>query len=666
MENKKKKFGIQAKLMIFILPAVAAAFILLILLAFQSFQLSIQEKTEKLMEAEGKAGVNEIDAWASKNLAVLDTAVKSILDHNMSEEEILDYETLFLGTYKDFPNGLYIVNEDNKILDASGWNPDEDLTQRTWYKEGITHKNGMTFGEAYMDEFTREYVVTASMWIDNLHGRTAIAAADINLSILSEVVNAMKIEGDGSAFILDASTGAFLTHPDTSLIGKNVKDQRDTFYRTIYDQIKAGRLETASYDSLDGTYMVSIKQISGTNWYIISRGLEKNIYSDLYSLGTMLGTVGVFVVLVIIVLLTILIRQITKPISKLTDTIISVTDGDFTTNVEVKGNDEVTVMAGNMRRFLVAMREILGAIVNISEHIDQQAKESSQISRDLYQSAEGQATAMGQMRSNLKELVDSISVIAENATKLALVVSDTNTSGKQALDNISTTMKEADGGRASMKSVTASMSGVKNGMEMLERSITDVGEAAVKIDEITTTIGGIAEETNLLALNASIEAARAGEAGKGFAVVATQIKKLAETSAEAAREISQLINSVTSRINETVEQSHSSMEQINTSADMVYTASDQFNSIYESIESTNRIIQNMIQKIYDANDVATNMAAITEEQSASAAEIETTAVNIQKLADVVTENSAGVAENSNTLAVTAEDLKERISKFKIN
>ena len=199
----------------------------------------------------------------------------------------------------------------------------------------------------------------------------------------------------------------------------------------------------------------------------------------------------------------------------------------------------------------------------------------------------------------------------------------------------------------------------------MEKSITDVGEAAIKIDEITATISGIAEETNLLALNASIEAARAGEAGKGFAVVATEIKNLAETSSHAAGEISELISSVTTLINSTVEQSQNSVVQIKESSQIVGVASEQFNNIFESIEKTNTIIHGMIDKVRNANDVASDMAAITEEQSASAEEIEATAINIQELANVVTENSANVKKDSNVLANTAESLKEEVSGFTI-
>lgn len=660
----KRKVGVQAKLMSVILPVVGIAFFALILIAYNVSKASIAEKTESLMRAEGMASVNQILTWESGNLTTLGTAVDTMLYLDMNDAELLAYEAQFLGTYEDFPNGIYITYDDGKVVDASGWEPEGDATEGAWYEEGIAHEQ-FAFGEPYMDSFTNEYIVTASRYVENLNGKGAVVAADVSLSILSQVVSDMEVVGNGDAFIIEAANGTILAHKDAELVGMTTAQCEDSFYDTIYQDILAGELTRTSYQAKAGTYMVDIQNVDGTDWYIVSRGLEKNIYSDVARLQIILTVLGIVMLAVISVIMIVAIRRITGPIEKLTNTIVAVTDGDFTTDIEVKGNDEVTVMAGNMKQFLAVMRGMLSSIINISDQIDDQAKMSNQVSSDLYDSANGQAEAMNQMRQTLEELVNSINVIAENATTLAQVVSETNEAGSEALANIGTTIEEAAEGKSGMTSVTACMNEVRGGMQTLGQSISDVGTAAVKIDEITSTIRGIAEETNLLALNASIEAARAGEAGRGFAVVATQIKKLAETSAEAADEISELIDSVTRLIGDTVARSEQSMGQINDSADAVFAAADQFDHIYESIERTNEIVQGMIQKIHDVNDVATNMAAITEEQSASAEEIEATAVSIQELADTVSENSADVQKDSKELASTADTLKEHISRFVI-
>lgn len=663
-EKTNRQFGIRNKLMVAILPVVVVALLVLILIAFNTSKSSIREKTESLMKAEGMASVNQILSWENNNLTTLTTAVDSMVYLKMKDSEILNYEAQYLGTYEDFPNGIYLAYEDGKVLDASGWEPEGDVTQSSWYQEGMGH-DAFAFGEPYQDALTGEYVVTATRNVSDLNGKKAVVAADVSLSILSDVVSDMEVVGDGDAFIIDSASGTILAHRDKELTGKMVSECKDSFYQKIYDDISAGNLSTMNYGSDEGSYMVNIQNISGTDWYIVSRGLEKNIYADVTRLQITLAIVGIITLLIIDVIMTIVIRRITKPIQNLTTTISVVTNGDFTVDIAVKGNDEVTTMAGNMKQFLIGMRKILKSIAEISDKIDNQAKTSDQLSGDLYDSANGQAEAMGQMRQTLEELVKSIAVIAENATTLAQVVSGTNEAGNEALKNIGTTISQAAEGKEGMTSVTGAMNEVKSGMQVLGQSISDVGTAAVKISEITGTIRGIAEETNLLALNASIEAARAGEAGKGFAVVAMQIKNLAENSAEAADEISGLIDSVTGLIGETVTRSEQSIEQINQSADAVFAASDQFDQIYASIERTNEIVHDMIEKIRDVNDVASNMAAITEEQSASAEEIEATAVSIQELADTVSENSANVREDSKELASTADMLKDHISRFTI-
>lgn len=664
MKTEKMKFGIRAKLMVLTLPIIAIAFVLLIVIAFISSRSSIQEKTESLLESEGIASANSILAWENQNLGILNNAVSTIVNLDMSDAEILEYEKYYLETYEDFPNGIYITCANGDVLDASGWEPEGDITEGSWYQEGESHEV-FAFGEPYIDGYTNEYVVTASCFISDLGGREAVAAADVNLLILSDTVKNLEVVGDGDAFILDGSSGIILAHRDDKIVGASVENLDDSFYSKIFNQITAGNTATGTYNSNDGTYMVSIQPIEGTEWYIIARALENKIYRDIYVLGMILIIVGIIVMVVLSGMFVIQINRITKPIQKLTDTIVAVTGGDFTADIEVTGNDEVTIMAKSMKQFLSVMRNTIGSIMKISDKIDSQARGSNLISGELHESANGQAEAMNQLKDNLEELVKSIGEIAENATVLANVVADTNEEGTRVLENFQVTMNEADTGRNSIQSVTTSMNEMQESMGVLENSITDVGAATVKIDEITSTIRNIAEQTNLLALNASIEAARAGEAGKGFAVVATEIKQLAETSGKAVDEISELISTVTGLVHETVERSQFSVKQLHTSADLVYTAANQFKIIYESIEATNDIVNRIINQINEVNDVATNMAAITEEQSASAEEIEATAISIQELANIVTNNSASVEKESTELAGTADILKEDISKFAI-
>ena len=660
----EKKIGLRAKLLSGILPFIILAFGITVIIAYTSSKEMLENKSKSLLEAQAQAAANDVTAWKNKNISVLDEALNTIEYMNFNEDDILKFQNNYIGTYEDFPNGIYIGLSNGDIIDATGWEPDEDITKKSWYIEGLNH-NTFEFGEVYVDSLTGDRVVTASRKSDNIAGKSGVAASDMSLAELSATINKMDVAGDEDSFIIDSEYGIVLAHNNTELAGKKVTDISDTFYSNIQADITSGKTATDRYSTDDGRYLVSKMQIEGTNWYVITRALEKNIFADISTLNAKIVTVGIIAVIIIIATVLIAINAITKPIKTLNDTIVEVTEGNFTADINTGSNDEIGTMSNSMREFMGVMRRTLASIISVSDSIDTQARNSFNIAEELHTSAAGQAESMEQLRQNLEELVRSINVIAQDATRLATVISDTDKAGEDTLDNIATTMREANEGKESMTQVKIAMEDMTGNMGLLEESIGDVGAATIKIEEITTTIRDIAEETNLLALNASIEAARAGEAGKGFAVVATEIKSLADTSAAAADEITSLIHSVTELITTTVEQSRNSMEQIHTSSSTAIRASEQFNIIYESIQNTNNNVNDIIDKIHSLNDVASNMAAITEEQSAAAEEIEATAVNIQELSSTVLKDSEDVEKDSGELANHAKTLSSEISRFKI-
>ena len=211
LENGKKRFGIKGKLILSVLPCFVIAILVINFTVFISTKDSLTAKTSSLIKAEGKAGVQEIESWQNGVLSSLTTMVSSITEQKLDDEQTLSYLSSQLEKNDEYPNGMYITYSDAKVLDGSGWTPSIVATDGTWYKEGITHKT-FAFGEPYLDSLTKEYIVTASVTIPDLNGKKAVAAADVSLSKLTDVIDTMTVADTGNAFIVDADTGVILAN----------------------------------------------------------------------------------------------------------------------------------------------------------------------------------------------------------------------------------------------------------------------------------------------------------------------------------------------------------------------------------------------------------------------------------------------------------------------
>lgn len=220
-------------------------------------------------------------------------------------------------------------------------------------------------------------------------------------------------------------------------------------------------------------------------------------------------------------------------------------------------------------------------------------------------------------------------------------------------------------GRQDMEYVGKALGDIQTSIQNLEQAVNKVGIASNEIVEIVQLIGNIADETNLLSLNASIEAARAGEAGKGFAVVASEIGNLANSSADSVAHISKLIDEVRDLVDDAVKQAGNSAEDINESSVLIHSAIDTFENIYANIAETSDLIEHMIEKINQVDQVATNVAAISQEQAASTEEILATSETMLQQAKGIAENSKQVADESKSLTVSSEELSQQVKKFRI-
>ena len=276
-----------------------------------------------------------------------------------------------------------------------------------------------------------------------------------------------------------------------------------------------------------------------------------------------------------------------------------------------------------------------------------------------------QSKSMQKLNETVEQLSATVNDIAEHATTLAGVVADTREDGSQVESKMKETVDISQKGRTDMNQVNTAMHDINESITSLKAAIDKVGSASEEITNITAVIADIAEETNLLSLNASIEAARAGENGKGFAVVATQIGKLAQTSAESVHTIEGLIQQINGYVADCVTQANVSVGNIGESSQLITVALETFDSIFNNIAAANELVESMVAKVGKVDDVATNVAAISEEQAASSQEILATSDTMVSQAQEITQSSIHAADDSGELSVSAEELANQVNKFKI-
>lgn len=661
--SKKKTGSITLKLIGTIIPIIIIAVVVILAWTYSKSEDIIYDSAEQLLIASTKEQAAKVESWAKENLSVFKTVKTTLETSNFTKKEELNYLSNFLDVYESFPLGIYVGAKDGEFLDASGWVPDASykVTETDWYKEGINHPE-VTFGAAYIDNNTGEYIFSASALLDDKSGRERVMASDVSLAAASEIVTSSSAMEQSKSLMVEKSSNTILA-----------SDNKD-WHATVLDTSNSNSLlagiagkinsDSSKTELIDG-YMVSFQQVEGTDWLLISYIEKATVLERLTHLKSYIMILAAIAILILVIVTARVIHYITKPIKSLTNTITAMTQGDFTADVKVKGNDEIALMSKSVKEFIEVMRETIKDIISISQQLNEQSSKSAEVSSSLRSSAMTQSNSMNNLNTTVDELGRAVEEIAQNASSLAIVVSETSEDGTKVNEKMQETVTVTEQGRLDMNHVDKAMEIIQASINSLEEAINKVGSSTKEITNIVALIGDIAEETNLLSLNASIEAARAGEAGKGFSVVASEIGKLASTSGNAVQNISSLINEVSTLINNTVEQTNDSVIKIKESSELINTACTTFDIIYNTINETNDIVKDMIKKVHKVDDVAASVAAITEEQAASANEIMTTSNFMLEQAANITENSEAVAQDSKQLHNTSEHLSSEVGIFKV-
>lgn len=665
-EHRKSITSIKTKILAAVSALVLILVLILIIISYTISKNIITDQSMQLLELSTKNQASRIEAWMSEKLNVFSTFKQDIETLDYTDAQLQSLLDSYYGRSSDYPDGFYIADTSGKVMQAAGVDYKKTAdTSSAWYNEALTRVN-MAFGDVHVNEAGTDVVSAGAILRDSKKAggnakakNTRLLVVDVPIAHIQVIVDSFISMDDAQAILVDKDNMSILSKSDDTLTGR--LSDGTGFLGTIGNRISQ---QNYTAMTLDGN-IVDFREITGTNWVLVSYVPENAVFSELALLRTTMIVVAVVVLAVILVLMERMIHFMIKPIRSLTDSIVTMASGDFTVDIKTKGNDEITLMGHSMKEFTAAIRSMINDISNISETLKGQAESSTSVSGGLYEASLKQSKNIDELNGTVDQLSASVQEIAESATALAVVVSDTRDSSNNAEDKMNVTVEVAEAGKNDMQKVGEAMGLIEQSINGLQESIDKVGAASQEINKIVGMIGEIADETNLLALNASIEAARAGDAGKGFAVVATEIGSLATNSNQSVQKIQTLINEVTSLVGETVDKAKDSVDEINTSSRLVHQAVATFDTIYDNIVDANRVVNDMAANMLKVADVSTNVASITEEQAASAELISRNAGNIASESKNITDDSEKVAETARKLADTSEKLMTQINSFRV-
>lgn len=525
-------------------------------------------------------------------------------------------------------------------LDSSGyiqW-PQEDMsaydpTVRPWYASAKSNMNNPVRTPAYRDFTSGAPILGYTHTFKAVDGLVGAVGIDVTLSKLTNMVNAIKF-GEEGYLILVEETGRVLA--DSAKPDNNFKDMAsiNEEYQTLALAEEFTQVELAGRK-----WFASVYTSPAIGWKFIGLKPVSEVFSATNALEISMLIISVVLVSVFVFLGYWMTGIITKPMQRVTAGMDEVAqgEGDLTRRMRIKSNDETGLMAQAFNQFISIVHTLVTEIRDSAVGVKEQADQTKALSKRVGSIADHQVKAIEQVSTAFNEMVATSNEVAKNCGETATAADESQ--------------KHVEQGQRFIEGTAGSVDKLVTVINDSNQAMGELVDQSANITSILDTIRGIAEQTNLLALNAAIEAARAGEQGRGFAVVADEVRTLAGKTAESTEEIDTLLSNLT---NQTQNVSGKLASSIEHSRETV-----------EATENTRKVFESIQSSVSTIRDMTTQIAAAAEEQYQVGEEIQRNIISINEGAVNANESADHLKQNSISLGKLSTELSGLVSRFKL-
>ena len=687
-----KKMSLKTKMLLCILPVMAIAMIILTYIASQELSTNIQEANTTSMFQQVNANATGVD---SKLEIIRTTAV------NIAEMVSTSYQFVDMDNYKG--TLTKIINDNDSILGSGLWfepyafDKEQEYIGPYWYKDGGNIVETWDYSNAEYDYFNQEYYINAKAlqngqavitnpYYDPTSGIVMSSCSapiydngtyigcvtvDMELSGIEDMVSGIKIGDTGRAMLLD-STGVYIytDNPQKVQDGVNIINDENKELASLGKTVVETASDTPGMSAfMEGNerIIVAYKNIPYVNWKMLVRMDISELEAPVKKATSALIAVMIISLIIGAAIILIFVMSISKSINNVKQFASVLASGDFTVDkIKNKRGDELGQMSESLNDMFENNRDVISKISDGSEKVTETSTGLASMASEL-------ADQFNSIQGNISGVNDAMMSSGAATEEVNASVEEVNASVHQLAAETEKTSSEATSiksrAREIEKESKTAYDYAINIAEQREADLIEANEKAKVVDQIGTladTIAEIADQINLLSLNASIEAARAGDAGKGFAVVASEINKLASSTSEAVEQIRETIDGVQEAFGTL---SNSSGELLTFIKETVTPDYDKFvnvakqygddaGSFGDSSENIAQMVENIRASMEEVSKAIQNIAESTQDTADLSSRVND---SVMAAADVV----SNVNEMTNKQEAVAGTLEEIVGRFKL-
>jgi methyl-accepting chemotaxis protein len=561
-------------------------FIVITILSLSTYLLvenTLKEKTQAYVEDNAFLLSQGISNWLAGKRAQIGL-VKSNIENQYSVDAF--QHGLEIATLKNDFLLMFGTLADETVLRSNNPNrkdPDNvDFRQRAWFKQG-QNGSGVMFTQPYVDAATKELLLSVVAPINDNRVFRGVIGGDLSLDKIAKSVNTINFNNTGLAFISDKQ-GNIISHPEAALNGKNTQQ----IYNIRPHQEK--QIIEINHQGVNKlVYFYPLDETAGVSWYLGVLLEKDKVYQSLSDLSWRTIWFAILSIAICIFILRQLAQKLLLPLNELGLAIAQIASGggDLTQRLTVKTEDECGALAAHFNTFLSSLQQLVNDIKDKAHRV----VDNSDTVKDLSTQASARLVEQSALVQNLATTMNEMSA---TSTEIA-------SNAQEAASTITSVNQKAQQGQAIFNQTSLDVLELAKTISSSKQLSDQLAKYSSNIEQVLLVISGIAEQTNLLALNAAIEAARAGEQGRGFAVVADEVRTLASRTQESTTEIKTMVE----QIQHSSVQVQEAMNQSKTKA----------SSCVEHTETANQTLIDISAAVKDIMDRNIQIAAAIAQQN---------------------------------------------------